>query len=126
MATSSQPGFSPTQSLSPHDPPSEIKPLVYACITGQLDQVKEIFQGYLTRQDYTEDALYEFWPVLLTAIEYDKPEIVRYLLCLGIPLEPMHIQKAIETKSTSIFDVLINHNWDINQSLGDFKPPALA
>ncbi|KAL1637624.1 hypothetical protein SLS58_009227 [Diplodia intermedia] len=114
------------QRISQSEPPKEVTRLVRECILGRLDQVKEIFQGYLENPDHAESRLYGFWPVLLTAIEYNQPEIVRYLLSLGIPLERMHVEQAIKTESIPIFNVLLHHGWKINQPMGNYAPPALA
>lgn len=41
-------------------------------------------------------------------------------------MELSHIEQAIEIKSTAIFDVVLQHGWDINGGLTETEPTAFA
>jgi hypothetical protein len=43
-----------------------------------------------------------------------------------VPFGLLGIQQAIETRSTAMFNVLLQHGWNINQALSETQPPALA
>lgn len=122
--------YVPPPSFTPrsveHYPPKEVTPLANASASGDLDTIKRILGSYLADRSPEKYALQEFWPVLLTALAYDYPEIVSYLLDVGIPLALVHVQQAIETKSAAVFDVLLRHGWNINEPLSETQPSALA
>jgi hypothetical protein len=65
-------------------------------------------------------------PALLTALAHNHAEIASYLLAHGVPVGLLDIQQAIETRSMAIFNVLLQHAWNINQPLSETQPPALA
>ena len=109
-----------------HYPPKEVIPLANASASGDFVTVKGILGSYLAGRSPENYALQEFWPVLLTALAYDRPEIVSYLLDIGIPWALVHVQQAIETKSATLFDVFLRHVWNINEPLGETQPPAFA
>ncbi|RLM00455.1 hypothetical protein CFD26_106099 [Aspergillus turcosus] len=122
--------YVPPPSFTPrsveHYPPKEVTPLANASASGDFDTVQRILGSYLANRSPESYTLQEFWPVLLTAIAYDRPEIVSYLLDVGIPLSLVHIQQATETKSAAISDVFLRHGWNINEPLSETQPPALA
>lgn len=62
-----------------------------------------------------EYAFHQFWPAITAAVEYNRPEIASYLLAQGVPTGLTATNQAIETRSTAIFDVLLQYGWDINQ-----------
>lgn len=114
------------ESYSEHYSPKEVTSLVNACVSEDFDSVQNIFKSYLMNRSPENHELHTFWPVLLTAVTHNCPKIVSHLLDLGLPLVSMHVEQAIKTKSTAIFDVFLQHGWKINEQLSETKPPALA
>ncbi|KZF20702.1 ankyrin repeat protein [Xylona heveae TC161] len=126
IQASHAPRTSSTPRFFQHYPPKEISSLADASAAGDLDTVRNILQSYIKCQSPEDSRLQEFWPVLLTALSYDRAEIVSYLLDAGIPLSSLHIQQAVRTKSADIFEVFLRHGWDINAPFSETQPSALA
>ena len=70
------------------------------------------------------------WPfnlVIYTAIEKQHSQIVSYVLGLGLKMERLAIEMALEgDPSSDIFQAFIDNGWDINAPLGEVEPPTLA
>lgn len=67
-----------------------------------------------------------FYESIKAAITCRHAALVSYLFDRGIG-EPSHyVSEAIEAKSTAIFQVFLNHGWDINKPLGRNKAPPLG
>lgn len=120
------PPVSGTAHISKHHPPKEVTWLADACVSGDFNSIQTFFESYLTNWSPEKHGLHEFWPVLLTAVSYDRPHIVSYLLDLGLPLVSIHVERATSTKSTAIFDVFLQHGWNINKQRSETQPPTLA
>lgn len=109
-----------------HRRPKEVAALATACASGDLEDAKGILGAYLIGRSPENYALHKFWPALLTALAHNHAEIAPCLLAHGVPFGLLDIQQAIETRSTAIFNVLLQHAWNINQPMSETQPPALA
>ena len=126
MASAQAPDLVPALPHADFRPPKEVAPLVEATISGDLHRVREILKSYLTSRSLENYNLNKLWPVLFTALEHDRPVVVSHLLGLGLRLTYSYVDRAIKTKSTAIFDVFLQHGWNINEPLTRMRPPALA
>jgi hypothetical protein len=60
------------------------------------------------------------------AVDEKKPQVVSYVLALGLKLERLAIERALDVKSVDIFQAFIDNGWDINAPLGELESPPLA
>ncbi len=106
--------------------------LAAAAGTGDLATVREILtQWPLQPGSRPAPAPYspDLWPfglVYYTAIEKNEPQIVSYVLGLGLKLERLAVERALDVESLDIFQAFIDNGWDINAPLGEIEPPPLA
>ena len=74
-----------------------------------------------------DDPLY--YPLIFAlhaAIENNQPRAVSFLLDHYHPIRRPDVEKAIKVQSEEIFQVFLDHGWDINEPLGGNEPPALS
>ncbi|RMJ28607.1 hypothetical protein PHISP_00567 [Aspergillus sp. HF37] len=109
-----------------HRRPKEVAALATACTSGDLEDAKRLIGTYLLGRSPENHALHKFWSTLLTALAHNHAKIASYLLAQGVPFGLLDIQQAIETRSTAIFNVLLQHGWNVNLPLSETKQPALA
>ncbi len=105
-------------------PPGDITLTTQASIAGDLGKVQGYLESYLRVSQNPKP--YEFEPVLNEAIRWNRPEIIAYLLSNGVPLEKVHCYRATEVKSAAVYEVFLQHGWDINRPLDIYEPPALG
>ena len=106
--------------------------LAAAAGTGDLTAVSEILKHW-PLQPGSEPAaapnslgLWPFPLVLYRAIEENQAQIVSYVLGLGLKLERLAVERALDVGSADIFGAFVDHGWDINAPLGEQEPPPLA
>lgn len=118
------PAPAPCREESPHP---EIPGLVAACTTGDIETIKNFFST-LTDQlnKISEKDRIRFQPVLDNAFRHNQPEIANYLFCIGFHVQLFLAQLAADISSTSLFEVLIKHGWNMNKPLTQIGPPLLA
>ena len=106
--------------------------LTAAAGTGDLTTVSEILSHWpLQPGSETVPAMHNIglWPfplVLYRAIEENQAQIVSYVLGLGLKLERLAIERALDVGSIDVFQAFIDNGWEINAPLGELEPPALA
>lgn len=109
-------------------PPEEISNLAQICYFGDLDvnDVNETFRNALEAFKQKGHPLCELWPVLLSAVQSARPEIIKLLLSEGLVMNEMYIRQAIETRSKEVFQAFIESGWDVNMIWDNLHPPVLA
>ena len=106
--------------------------LTAAAGTGDLATVSTILSRW-SLQPSSEPAsapddpgLWPFPLVLYQAIEENQAQIVSYVLGLGLKLQRLAIERALDVGSIDVFQAFIDNGWDINAPLGELEPPPLA
>lgn len=103
-----------------------------AARTGDLATISEILQQWPLQpgsMPAPAPNIPDLWPfplVMYTAIEEEKPQIVSYVLGLGLKLGRLAIERALDVMSVDIFQAFIDSGWDRNAPLGQLRPPPLA
>jgi hypothetical protein len=122
----SLPAIPPVIDLGP--PPSEISALAQLCYEGDLGdkRIDETFYECLRAYERENHPLDELWPVLLSAVELNRPGIIKFLLSRGLPMNEMYINQAIKTRSKEVFQAFFDCGWDVNTTWNNFRPPVLA
>lgn len=113
---------------NPGPPPEEISHLSRICYIGDLDvnDVNVTFRNCLEAFEQTGHSMLELWPVLLSAVQSARPEIIKLLLSRGMVMNEMYIRQAIETRSKEVFQAFLDSGWDVNTLWDNFYPPVLA
>jgi hypothetical protein len=110
-------------------PPLEITTLARLCFTGDItanDDINLAFHSELETYYKHGHRSLDLWPVLLTAIQYERPGIITLLLSRGLQLNSMYVYEAVATGSKDVFEAFLKSGWDLNKPLGTFDPPVLA
>jgi hypothetical protein len=109
-------------------PPKEISDLARLCYIGDIDvnDVNETFRNDLEAFKHRGHPLCELWPVLFSAVQSARPEIIKLLLSEGLVMNEMYIEQAIETRSREVFQAFIDSGWDVNTPWDELHPPVLA
>ncbi|KAI0803679.1 ankyrin repeat-containing domain protein [Xylaria sp. FL0064] len=67
---------------------------------------------------------------LRLACANNNPEIVRFLLQMGLLIPPSAVIYAVsklrETKDTTVLELLLDFGWHINEPLGETRPPLIS
>lgn len=103
-----------------------------AIVNGDLATVCQVLMTWpsqpragLDSGDYITD-LWPFKAVLSGAIERGNTELASYVLGRGLKIELYATMLALDLKSVDMFQVLVDHGWDINMPLSEAQPPCLA
>ena len=75
------------------------------------------------------DDIADLWPfkaVLSGAIESGNTELASYVLGCGLKAELYVTMLALDLGSIDMYQVLVDHGWDINMPLSQGNPPLLA
>jgi len=67
-----------------------------------------------------------FYESIKAAIANRHTAVVSYLFFMRIGEPSLYVYEALEARSTAIFQVFLNHGWDINKPLGRNKAPPLG
>jgi hypothetical protein len=113
---------------NPNPPPEQIPSLARLCYIGDLNanDVNRSFRDGLEAFEQKGHPLHELWPVLLSAVQSDRPEIIELLLSRGLAMNEMYIRQAVETRSKNVFRAFLDCGWDMNSTWDNFQPPVLA
>ncbi|KAI4117143.1 MAG: hypothetical protein LQ338_007602 [Usnochroma carphineum] len=99
---------------------------------GDLATIRQVLETWPSQPSSgidSGDYVPELWPfkaVLSGAIEKGNPEIVSDVLDRGLKIELYAVMLALDLQSMEVFQVFIDHGWDINMPLGETTPPCLA
>ncbi|KLJ12512.1 hypothetical protein EMPG_09515 [Blastomyces silverae] len=88
-----------------------------ACALGDMERIKplcETWMAAMSRTQSPEDSLSLPHNAVVTAAKNRHAPVVAYLLSLGVPITHMLIKGVIDGGSTELFQVLLDHGWDIN------------
>ena len=113
-------------------PPPELPTAVLLrhATAGHLQDAHETLCRYMLTQtpDPTTGPLELglFYESIKAAIANRHAALVSYLFSMGIGEPSLCVRDAIEAKSTAIFQVFLNHGWDVNKPLGRNKAPPLG
>ncbi|KAL8781972.1 MAG: hypothetical protein Q9213_005756 [Squamulea squamosa] len=70
--------------------------------------------------------LWPFKAVLSGAVETTNTAVASNVLDRGLKIELYAVMRALDSPSTGMFQIFIDHGWDINMPLGETMPPCLA
>ena len=99
---------------------------------GDLATISQLLQSWPTQPDSENnsgDYVPDLWPfkaVLSGAIEKGNIELSSYVLDHGLKIELYAMMLALQSPSAGIFQVFVDHGWDINTPMGEKWPPCLA
>lgn len=128
MGLSSAP---PSPQRTPPPRPELPKAILLGHVTaGRLRDAHETLCLYMLSQtpDPTTGLLdlRLFYESIQAAITCRHVALVTYLFDRGIGEPSLYVLDAIDAKSTAIFQVFLNHGWNINKPLGRNKAPPLG
>ena len=107
-----------------------IRLLSKACAAHDLPTVKGLVDSWHQNQSPSGPSAYPIGalePTFYEAIGLDDAPIASYLLDEGVSLCQLAILEALEHKCTSsMWQVFLDHGWDINAELHHKRPPPLA
>ncbi|OBT69335.1 hypothetical protein VE03_01038 [Pseudogymnoascus sp. 23342-1-I1] len=114
----------------PPPPESPTAILLRHATAGHLQEAHETLCRYMLTQtpDPTTGRLKLglFCDSIKAAIANRHEALVSYLFSMGIGEPSLYVWEALEAKSTAIFQVFLDHGWDINKPLGRNKAPPLG
>lgn len=138
----SSPPPSPTHTPPPPPPgwpasPAGIPPyvtaeslLAAAAAAGRLQDAHDILAEYLSLQAPDPETgrleLCRFHESTRAAIANDCPAVLGYLFAMRVGEPALYIDDALVARSTAVFQVFLDHGWDINAPIGRAKAPALG
>ncbi|KAI9855632.1 MAG: hypothetical protein M1813_009678 [Trichoglossum hirsutum] len=107
-------------------PLSEIDELRTASASGNLTAVKAIFARWSSKPASEKGEIDCCGAALYGAVRNHHHEVASYLLLMGVPLNMDIVILATRLKSYAALQLLLDHNWDINQPvLKMVLPPPL-
>lgn len=109
-------------SLGGIDQPVEVYLLRTACENQQLGVIKDLLSSYATQ--HPDDDLSIFSASCSVAVCRNLPGTLLYLCSRVPPL--FSTDMALRVKSTAIFQVFLDHGWDINGTFHRLCPPPLG
>ncbi|CEJ60620.1 hypothetical protein PMG11_09189 [Penicillium brasilianum] len=71
-------------------------------------------------------AIEELGEVMMEAIKLDNARFVSKLLFYGFPIQPCYALEATLRKAKGALTCYIEAGWDINEPVGEIKPPVLG
>ena len=104
------------------------KTLSTAIENGDLATVRQVLMTWPCQPSaaFHSQELWPFKAVLSGAIESGNTELASYVLGRGLKIELYATIRALELGSVDMFQVLVDHGWDINMPLSEAQPPFLA
>ncbi|KAL8952170.1 MAG: hypothetical protein Q9222_001908 [Ikaeria aurantiellina] len=111
-----------------------LEDLTEAAERGDLSTIQRLLEAWPSEPNPPElssgDYAPELWPfkaVLFRAMEKGNTDIAAYILQRGLRIELYVIMLALKLESIDMFQLLLDHGWDINSPVGDGQsPPCLA
>ena len=85
-----------------------------ASAIGNLQKVEELFETLSTTRGMNPVVLNELEVPLYEAVIHGHAAVVSYLLDKGVNITRWILGGATEAQSTSVFQALLDHGWDIN------------
>jgi ankyrin repeat protein len=89
-----------------------------ACIIGCLDQIQELFttmsETWGRNPAFQKCAQQTVDTSIYNAASHNHPAAISYFLDNGIPITDALVATACEFGATEVFQVLLDHGWDIN------------
>jgi hypothetical protein len=110
--------------------PVEVGLLKLATAAGSLQDVHQILSQYILAQspDPTtgQIKLTLFHSSIVEAITKNYSTILSYLFYMRVGEPYSSIYLALQGRSSAIFEVFLNHGWNINEPIQRTQPPALG
>lgn len=107
-----------------HTPAATVDKLRSLCIEDDLKSFQETIDQLVSSPEALVIA--ELGDVMMEAIKYDRVGFVSKLLSHGFPIQPCYTLEATVRKAKSVLGCFIEAGWDINEPVGDVKPPVLG
>jgi hypothetical protein len=108
----------------------EVGLLKLASATGSLEDVHQILSRYICTQtpDPTTGRLWLslFHESITEAIANNHSVIVSYLFFMRVGEPSLYVKSALSARSSTIFQVFLDHGWNINESIERTMAPALG
>lgn len=110
--------------------PTEAELLSVFSAAGKLRDVHQVLVQYLLAHEPDpvtgELDLTVFTRSICQAIASEQPAVVSYLFFMRVGKPSDYIFNACRVRSTSIFEVFLQHGWDINQPVDQKDAPVLG
>lgn len=107
-------------------PTQTIKSLRSLCINNDLQRFRETMDLLLAIPKPEGFAIEELGEVMMEAIKQDNAEFVSKLLSHGFPIQPCYTLEATLRKAKGVLGCYIKAGWDLNEPVGEIKPPVLG
>ena len=96
------------------------------CINDNLQKFQETIKLLLASAKPGDFAIEELGEVMMEAIGHDKVGFVSTLLSHGFPIQTCYALEATLYKAKGVLSCYIKEGWDINEPVGQIKPPVLG
>lgn len=110
--------------------PTETELLPVLSAAGKLRDVHQILVQYLLAHEPDPVTgkldLTMFTRSICQAIASKQPAVVSYLFFMRVGKPSDYIFHACQARSTSIFEIFLQHGWDINQPVAQMDTPVLG
>lgn len=108
-----------------HTPTETVENLRSLCIDDDLQTFQETLEMLLANSKPGAFAIEELGEVMMEAIKRDNARFVSKLLLCGFPIQPCYALEATLHKAKGALGCYMEAGWDINDPIGDIKPPVL-
>jgi hypothetical protein len=110
--------------------PTESELLAVLSAAGKLRDVHQILAQYILAHEPDPVTgqldLSMFTKSVCQAIASNRPAIVSYLFFMRVGRPSDYVFHALKARSTSIFEIFLQHGWDINQPVAQMEAPVLG
>lgn len=107
-------------------PTETIELLRSLCINDDLQTFQEAIKQLLASAEPGSFAIEELGEVMMEAIKQDNAGFVSTLLSHGFPIQPCYTLEATLHKAKGALACYIEEGWDINEPVGQIRPPVLG
>ncbi|PGH07993.1 hypothetical protein GX51_01433 [Blastomyces parvus] len=86
------------------------------CALGDMERIKPLCEAWMAEmlRTHPPGETSSLQNAVVAAAKNQHVPVVAYLLSLGVPISHMLIKGVIDGGSTELFQVLLEHGWDIN------------
>ncbi|KAJ6111131.1 hypothetical protein N7486_003366 [Penicillium sp. IBT 16267x] len=109
-----------------HTPAATIDKLRFLCIEDDMKGFQETIDQLVSSPQTEAFTIVELGDVMMEAIKQDSVGFVLKLLSHGFPIQPCYTLEATLHKAKGVLGSFIEAGWDINEPVGDIKPPVLS
>lgn len=96
------------------------------CVNDDLQTFQEMIKLLLASAKPGDFAIEELGEVMMEAIKQDNAGFVSTLLSHGFPIQPCYTLEATLHKAKGALACYIKEGWNINEPVGEIRPPVLG